>query len=185
MPVRTVEDPVFKTRYAFERTTDDEGAELLLVQTWVEPGGGVPAHVHPAMEERFKTLAGSPERLAGRKWQATSPGDQVVVPAGTRHAFRNRGDEVAHLVTEVQPPSTLQGFLEDSAALSRSGGINRFALPKSFGGLLQAAVMIEHYRDMVVLLSPPPFLQRLIMPPLARLGARRCYRAGFAESATA
>jgi quercetin dioxygenase-like cupin family protein len=185
MPLRTVEDPVFKTRYAFERATDDQGADLLLVHGWVDPGGGVPAHVHPAMEERFKTVAGHPELLAGRKWQPTSPGDEVVVPPGTRHAFRNRGDEVAQFVTEVRPPSTLQGFLEDSAALSRSGAINRFALPKSFSGLLQAAVMIEHYRDMVELHSPPPFLQRLIMPPLARLGARRGYRAGFAESVPA
>jgi quercetin dioxygenase-like cupin family protein len=183
MPERVTQDPVFKTRYAFERTTDDHGEDLLLVQTWVEPGGGVPPHMHPAMEERFKTLAGRPELLAGRKWQATSPGDEVVVPPGTRHAFRNRGDEVAHLVTEVRPPSTLQGFLEDSAALSRSGGINRFAMPKSLSGLLQAAVMIEAYKDMVVLLSPPPFLQRLIMPPLARLGERRGYRSTAASSA--
>ncbi len=73
------------------------------------------------------------------------------------------------------PPSTLQEFLEDAAALSRAGAITRRALPRSLDGLLQAAVMAHHYRDMVTLLAPlpPPAIQRLVIPPLARAGERR------------
>ena len=45
--------------------------------------------------------------------------------------------------------------------------------------------MVDHYRDMVVLgfpPLPPPAIQRLAIPPLARLGERRGYRAGhFAD----
>jgi quercetin dioxygenase-like cupin family protein len=178
MAERVVEDPVFRTRYAFERVTGDGGEDVLHVKMWVDPGGGVPPHLHPAMEERFEVLEGRPEFLAGRRWQAAGPGEEVVVPPGTRHAFRNRGDEVAHVLARVRPPSTLQEFLEDTAGLSRAGKINRLGMPKSFSGLLQASVMLEAYRDMVVILSPPPLLQRLFVGPLARLGQRRGYRAG-------
>jgi hypothetical protein len=103
------------------------------------------------------------------------------VAPGMRHAYRNAGDEIAHITCEARPPSTLQPFLEDAAALSRAGRITRHALPKGLDALLQAAVMAHAYRDMVVLLFPPlppPAVQRVVMPQLARLGERRGYRAG-------
>ena len=185
MPQRVVEDPVLRQRFSFSRTTDEDGGEVLHVEAWVDPGGGVTPHIHPAMEERFEVLGGRPSFLAGRKWQTASPGDTVVVPAGARHAYRNTGDEIAHIVCEARPPSSLQEFLEDAAALSRAGKITRHGVPKGPSALLLGAVMAHHYRDMVVLgfpPMPPPLLQRLLFPALARLGERRGYQAGrFSE----
>lgn len=178
---RVIEDPVLRQRFSFRRTTDEDGSEVLHVEAWVDPGGGVTPHIHPAMEERFKVLAGQPSFLAGRKWQTASPGEVVVVPAGVRHAYRNRGDEIAHIECEARPPSSLQEFLEDASALGRAGKLTRHAIPKSRSAVLQAVVMAHHYREMVVLgfpPLPPPFLQRLIFPALARLGERRGYKAG-------
>lgn len=171
-------DPVLRQRYRFERTRDPDGTEVLHVHCWVEPGGGVTPHVHPAMEERFHVVEGRPEFLAGRRWAQAGPGETVVVPRGTRHAYRNRGDEVAYVVCEARPPSTLEGFLTDAAALNRSGGMTRQALPRTPGALLQGMLLTHHYRDMVELHFPPlppPALQRLIVPPLARLARRRGY----------
>lgn len=176
-----IEDPVLRMRSRFWRTNDDDGGgEVLHVETWLDPGGGVTPHIHPAMEERFDVLEGTVEFLGGRRWKAYRAGETAVVPPGTRHAFRNRGDQVARFVAHATPPSTLQEFLEDTAALSRSGGITRRAFPRSVDSLLQAAVMIHHHRDMVTLLAPlpPPAIQRLVIPPLARAGARRGHRAG-------
>jgi quercetin dioxygenase-like cupin family protein len=180
MPQQVVEDPALGQRLSFEPATDENGDEVLRVEMWVDPGGGVPPHIHPAMEERFTVLEGRPSFLAGRKWQTGSPGETVVVPPGVRHAYRNRGEEIAHVVCEARPPSSLQQFLEDAAALGRAGKLTRHGLPKSPGALLQAAVMANYHRDMAVLLfppMPPPWLQRLIFPLLARLAQRRGYRA--------
>jgi mannose-6-phosphate isomerase-like protein (cupin superfamily) len=170
-----VEDPVFRQRYRFERTAD-----VLRIEFWVDPEGGVTPHVHPEMEERFEVLEGNPSFLSGRKWKVARPGDVVTVPPGVRHAYRNPGVEVAHVVCEARPASVLQEFLEDVAALSRAGKLSRRGLPKP-GGLLQGAVLANHYREMVVLgfpPMPPRLLQRLLFPPLARLGQWRGYRAG-------
>jgi quercetin dioxygenase-like cupin family protein len=181
---RVVEDPVFRTRYVFRRTAVEDGGEVLQVEMWVDPGGGVTPHVHPAMEERFTVLAGTPSFLAGRKWKEAHPGETVVVERGMRHAFRNTGDEVAHVMCEARPPLTLQGFLEDVAGLSRAGKLTRRGFPRGLGALLPAAVLAHHYREMVVLLMPPPLIQRVIMGPVARLGERRGHRAGsFAQLA--
>jgi quercetin dioxygenase-like cupin family protein len=181
---RIVEDPVLRTRYSFERTAGENGGEVLRVELWIDPGGSAGPHLHPTIEERFEVLAGRPSFLSGRNWREAAPGETVVVPPGTRHAFRNRGDEVAHVIAEARPPLQLQEFLEDVAGLSRAGKIMRPGLPKGIGGLLAGAVLAEHYRETVVLLVPPPFVQRVVMGPLARLGERRGYRAGdFAQAA--
>lgn len=185
--LRVIEDPVLRQRYSFRRTTDDDAGEVLLVEMWVDPGGGVTPHVHPAMEERFEVLAGQPSFLAGRKWQTAAPGETVVVAPGVRHAYRNDGDEVAHVVCRAHPGSPLlQEFLEDAAALSRAGKLTPRGFPKGLDGVLAGVVMAHHYREMVVLLFPPlppPLVQRLLFPAIARLGERRGYRPGrFADS---
>jgi quercetin dioxygenase-like cupin family protein len=170
-----VEDPVFRQRFEFRRTTDPDGTEVLHIDAWVDPGGGVTPHLHPAMEERFTVIEGRPSFLSGRKWQPAEPGDTVVVPAGVRHAYRNRGDETARIQTEVRPPSSLQEMLEEVAELSRAGKLTRQGLPKRPSAVLDAAILVERHRDMLTLLfppMPPPFVQRLLFPPLARLAER-------------
>lgn len=173
-------DPVFGIRHRFWRTTSDDGGdEVQHVETWIEPGGGVTPHLHPAMEERFTVHEGRCEFLSGRRWVEAGPGGEVLVPAGTRHAFRNRGGAPTRIECEATPPSSLQAFLEDAAGLSRAGKITKLGLPKP-NGLLEAAVLVTRYSDMVTLLAPAPpkAIQKLVFGPLARVAERRGKRAG-------
>jgi hypothetical protein len=127
------------------------------------------------MEERFHVLEGRASFLAGKHWRDAGPGEEVVVPAGVRHAYRNRGGAPVHLRCDVRPPSSLQEFLEEVAALSRDGRILRGGLVKP-SGLTRAAAIVERHREMVTLLFPPlppVWLQRVLFPPLAALGRRR------------
>jgi mannose-6-phosphate isomerase-like protein (cupin superfamily) len=158
-----VEDPVFKIRSSFEHDGD-----TLVVDTWIDPGGGVTPHVHPAMEERFETIEGTAQFLSGRKWVTAPAGEGVVVPPGTRHAFRNRGEEIAHIRCRATPPMSLQEFLTDAAAMSRAGKLNKLGLPTSYSALKEVAAFAERHRPMVVMSSPPLLIQKVILPPLAR-----------------
>ncbi len=148
MEQSVIEDPVMKQRLGFQEV---EGGETVRVEMWVEPGGGVPPHVHPTMEERFEVVSGQIGFLAGRKWQTAGPGESVVVPAGMRHAYRNAGDEPAHGICRATPPLTLQEFLEDAAELARAGRINRHGLPTSPAGAWQALRLAIRHRKMVVM----------------------------------
>jgi hypothetical protein len=65
MNERILEDPALRQRPRFERTNDGDGSAVLHVETWVDPGGVVKPHLHPAMEQRFEVLAGQPTFLAG------------------------------------------------------------------------------------------------------------------------
>lgn len=179
---QVVHDPVFRHRLRFTRTTGADGASAVLCEMWVEPGGGVPPHVHPRMEERFTVVEGRMEFLAGRRWSAAGPGETVVVPAGTRHAYRNGGDVEAYTRCVATPPDpALEGFLTDAAALSRNGRMTKLGIPKGVTGWLQAATMLQAYGEMVEMSfppAPPRAVQRLVMPPLARIARRRGIRPG-------
>lgn len=172
-----VVDPGLRQRYRFERLSDAAG-ELLRIHVWVEPGGGVTPHVHPTMDERFTVHEGRAQFLSGRRWTEAGPGEVAHVPPGTRHAYRNRSDSPAYVVCDARPPESLEGFLTDAAALNRAGLLTRHAIPKTPGAALQAMLLAHHYRDMVELgfpPMPPRALQRLVVPPVARLAARRGY----------
>ncbi len=197
MTERVVDDPILEQRYIFRQiaaadgsetdaadgseTDAADGSETVQVDTWVDPGGGVPIpHVHPDMEERFEVLEGEVTFLVGRRRLRAGPGEKAAVPAGVRHGYRNSGLVPAHVVCEVTHPQAqqLQLFLEEAAALNREGAFTRRGIPKSFSALLKGAVMLHHYREMVQFTMPPPLLQRLVIGPLARLGERRGYVGG-------
>ena len=185
MAADLIEDPVLKQRYRFTRETKEDGSEILRVEFWTDPGGGVTPHVHPNAEERFTVMEGRPSFLSGRKWSDAGPGETVVVPAGTRHAYRNRSDETVHVVCEVSPPDLLAEFLTEAAEMNQAGMLTSNAFPKSPRAALQVAVMAEHYREMVVFgfpPAPPPPVQRLLFPPLARFAKKRGYRSGQQKS---
>jgi quercetin dioxygenase-like cupin family protein len=156
-----IEDPVLRQRYRFTREGD-----VLTVEAWVDPGGGVTPHVHPAMEEHFKVLDGEIEFLVGRRWQRL---DEVLVPAGTRHAYRNVSAAPAHMTTAVTPPLELEEFLTEIAELAQARRFTRKGLATSPKAVPQLAAVAQRYRGTVVLETP----LRPLLPLLARLGSSR------------
>ena len=171
MEQRVVEDPVLKQRLAFQPADDGVRVEM-----WVDPGGGVPPHIHPAMEERFEVVAGRMEFLAGRKWTSAGPGESATVRPGVRHAYRNRGDEPAHAICHATPASSLQEFLEDAAAMARAGKMTRGGFPTSPRALVEALGLLARHQDMVVMtypLMPPLPVQRLLFRLVGGRGLSR------------
>jgi mannose-6-phosphate isomerase-like protein (cupin superfamily) len=158
---RLVEDPVLKQRYRFTRAGD-----TLTVEAWVDPGGGVTPHVHPQLEERFTVLDGEIEFLVGRRWEKRS---EVVVPAGTRHAYRNASDGPAHMVVEVDPPLELEEFLTAVAELAQRRRFTRKGMPTSLGAMLEIAGVVQRYRATAELETP----LKPLVPLAARLGRSR------------
>lgn len=164
-----VEDPLFRQHYRFSRAE-----EVLRVEMWTEPGGGVFAeHYHPSQEERFEVLEGEITfTVEGTKRRAAA-GETVVVAPGVKHAFQNSGSEPARLISEVQPALRLQENIEAGAAMARDGKLSKRGNPTGFGALVEAAEISQRFRDTTVLCSPPPAFQRVAFPILARLGRRR------------
>ena len=157
-----------RQRYRFSREGD-----VLRLELWADPGARVPEHFHPQIEERFEVREGKfIFKLNGRKHPA-GPGDKLVVEAGVRHAFENAGPSVGHYVAEIQPALDMQALFEESAALAQSGMFMRPGVPKGLRGLLAAAEFAETYREIYRQTFPPRLLQRIFVPPLARIARWR------------
>ncbi len=163
-----VDDPGTGLRYRFSRA-----GQVLTIDVYAHPGGGVPDHYHPNLEERWEVLEGEVIlRRAGFELVA-SPGDEIVVPPGVRHSFRNTGTRAALLRAQADPALHSQELLTESAALDAVGRVSRGGIRERLGALLDAVELADRYADTTVLMLPPPAVQRILFPPLARLQRRR------------
>jgi mannose-6-phosphate isomerase-like protein (cupin superfamily) len=167
MSTGIVDDPLFRQRYRFSRDGD-----LLRVEIWTAPGGGVLAeHLHPRLEERYRVLEGELTFTVDGERLRAGAGERLVVAPGVRHSFENTGTETAHLVVEADPALQLRESIEDGAALARTESFTASGRPRSLRALVAGAALAQRYRETVVLSSPPPALQRLLFPLLARFAS--------------
>jgi quercetin dioxygenase-like cupin family protein len=159
-----VHDPIHRSAYSFRR----EG-ENLWVDTWLEDGGRLPEHFHPSLEEHWEVLEGTARvKLAGT-WRDLVPEDgPILVARNVRHELKNTSGHQAHLRCEVIPGGRLQEFLTETARAAREGLYNSRNLPTSLRGAVWVADLAQRFRDETVVCSPPPALQRIITPLVAR-----------------
>jgi quercetin dioxygenase-like cupin family protein len=163
-----IEDPVMRQRYRLSRQGD-----VLRNELQAEPGAHVPAHFHPTSRERFEIVEGEFTFKVDGQRTTARPGDRLEVEPGQRHSFKNTGTKVGSFVAEIEPPLDMEQVFKESAVMARQGMFLRPGIPKGIRGLLAAADFSERYRDTMVLTFPPPVIQRILFPPLARLYRRR------------
>jgi quercetin dioxygenase-like cupin family protein len=161
-----IHDPIHKAAYTFRH----EG-ERLWVTTWLEDGGHLPEHFHPSLEEHWAVLDGSVRVKLDGTWRDLVPADGPVrVAPNVRHELKNESGSTAHLQTEVIPGGGLEEFLTESAYGARAGLYNGRNLPTSLRGAVWIAALANRFRHETVMCSPPPALQRLLLPLVARFG---------------
>jgi len=86
--------PGVETRMLVSAATG--AAELCIFEQWVAPGAGAPTHSH-AVEEVLTVREGEAEMWLEDERVSVLAGQSLVIPAGTRHGFRNAGDVTLHV----------------------------------------------------------------------------------------
>jgi mannose-6-phosphate isomerase-like protein (cupin superfamily) len=164
-------DPIHRVSMTFEREGDG-----LWVHTRMEPGAELPEHFHPTLTETWEVLDGSACVKLDGAWRELTPADGGVrVEPYARHALRNTSGSVARLRTWVTPPGRLEAFLTESARAAREGLYDEHNLPTSLRGAAWVSEFALRFRDETVMCSPPPAMQKVVLPLAARLTRR--YRA--------
>lgn len=163
-----VHDPIHRVAMSFEREDD-----RLWVSTWLEDGGHLPEHFHPTLEEHWQVLEGTAAVKVDGIWRDLTPQDgRVTVSRGVRHELRNASGRQAHLRSEVLPAGRLQEFLTESARAAREGLYDARNLPTGLRGAAWLSDFALRFADETVMCSPPPALQRAVLPAAARLTRR-------------
>ncbi len=164
---QVIENPVTGER-AINLTDPEVHPERVLVaQLHVEPGGRVAAaHRHPVITERFHVLSGEVGFLLGDREETLGAGGEAEVPAGTLHDWWQVGEEPAEVVVEVDPGDRFVEMVGTLFGLARDGKVDSRGLPHP----LQLAVTVHAYRDVMVLASPPVWVQSVAFGILAPIG---------------
>ena len=96
----------------------------------------------------------------------------ILVARAVRHELKNESGRLARLRTRVTPAGRLEEFLTQSARAAREGLYNARNMPTGFRGATWLAQFALQYRDETVMTSPPPTVQRLVLPLVARFARR-------------
>lgn len=89
------------------------GGGFALIEHPIAPRAlAAPLHVHTGEDEYSYVLAGRVGVEVGDEVQVAGPGDLVVKPRGTWHAFWNAGDESARVLEVISPAGFERYFAE-------------------------------------------------------------------------
>ncbi len=132
------------------------------------------------MVERFHVLRGQVTYLIGDRQASLGPGGSAEVPAGVVHDWWQVGDEEAVVVGEVDPGARFTEMVGTFFGLARDGKVDRKGMPHP----LQLALSARDYADTMVMVKPPPWIQRIVFAVLAPIARARGLKPTYAEYLT-
>ncbi len=152
---------------------DTNGAYLELSLTAPAGFAEIPLHIHPRQEEVFQVISGQLGVEIDGKTRVLKPGDEGIIPAGAAHKWWVEGNEPLEFKGRITPALHFAELLD---AIYRSASERGSAMP----GLVDAAVILQRYRDEYIpVFLPPPV--RLMGLPLLALIARLNGRASVVD----
>jgi len=172
----------------FEHREDESGESYVRMEVTLHPGTDtadadlahhrtlfdIPdRHVHPKQEERFEVIRGEYAIERDGTEHRLTPGDELVVPAGTPHTQRNPTDDPIRVAHEHRPPLNSPAIYESFHALAQTGRTDDEGMP----GLLQTAVVVDEYPDHTYRPSPAVPVQKALFGVLAAVGRLAGYEA--------
>ncbi|MGB3718415.1 MAG: cupin [Proteobacteria bacterium] len=93
-------------------------SQLCVFEQYCQPGLGAPLHLH-AVEEVLTVVKGRAEIWVGDESIVVGDGHSVLIPAGTKHGFRNVSEnEMLHMRAILAAP-IFEASYDDRAELSR------------------------------------------------------------------
>jgi quercetin dioxygenase-like cupin family protein len=170
-PARIITNPVTGEALTWLVTARQSGGRLVKAEIRVH-GAGRGArlpHAHPSARETFTVVRGRMAIEHDGRVTVLQPGESLTVAPGIEHAWWNaRAGELCFHV-EVSPPGRYEELTEVGFRWAREGRLNACGDP----GLVAGAAFLAEFGDDIAYEVPPHWLQKVLVPPLARIGRRR------------
>lgn len=163
--------------YKFINTAESSGGKLLEMESIYPPNTPEPIlHYHPFQEEVFLVLNGTVTVKLGDQLKDLHQGDELHIPAGTRHAVWNRTREKASINWKVKPALDMEYLFETITGLANDGKTDENSKP----ALLQLALTGNHFSGVIRQAKPFFAIQKflfILLTPLAYVsGLRATYK---------
>jgi quercetin dioxygenase-like cupin family protein len=170
-PARIITNPVTGEELTWLVRGDESGGRFVRAEIRVH-GAGRGArlpHAHPSAHETFTVVRGHLALDCRGAVTVLGPGESLTVEPGVEHSWWNARAGELCLHVEVSPPGRYEELTDLGFRWAREGVLDACGDP----GLVLGAAFVAEFADDVVFDVPPRWLQRVIVPPLARLGRRR------------
>ena len=140
--------------YRILATGKQTGNAFATIDMLIPPGGGPGPHAHPNFEETFYVVDGEIEVKSEAGTYIAKKGSYVIVPkGGLVHCFKNKTDQVAHLLCTVIPSGLEEMFLEIGCPVAAGEFLTSPAMdPEAMKRLIP---ILEKYGQQVF---PPDYL---------------------------
>jgi quercetin dioxygenase-like cupin family protein len=159
----------------FIQTAKDTQGQLLEMESSWKPFSKEPApHFHPRQEETFTVISGEITVRINGEVIRLAAGEQLFIPKNTVHSMWNSSAAKAVVNWKVAPALETEDLLETATGLANDGKTNKDGTPS----LLQAALLMERYKEEFRLAKPSPFIQTLVftsLRPFAMMAGHKCY----------
>jgi quercetin dioxygenase-like cupin family protein len=106
-------------RQTLKARAEDSNGTLTVIETTIEPGRSIPAHIHANEEEAWYVIEGTLTFYLGEVTHAAPAGSFVLVPRGTAHGFANKSDAPARFI-ELFTPAGMERYFEERHAAARA-----------------------------------------------------------------
>jgi quercetin dioxygenase-like cupin family protein len=143
----------------------DSPEKPFTVETALYPGGASAIHIHPYQDEVYQVKEGQMELLLDGKWHIVKAGEEVTIPKGAVHAFRNTGTQRAVAINSHSPGLRFGAMLEETQQLINEGKLTGVS---GFKNIIYLSLQMMKYNDVTVPVRPPLFLLK-IMASIGRL----------------
>ena len=164
-PGDVIENPVTGERITFVRTSVQTGGAVAELDLELRPTAFLAAeHIHLRQEEKFEVRDGLVRLRCGGEESVRGPGDTVVVPAGSPHAWAPDGDEGARVRITFTPGADIEQFFDEFFRCAREGRTDAKGMPSP---LVTARLGLAHD---IYLARPSVPLQRAAFRVLAGAG---------------
>lgn len=134
-------------------------------------------HIHPVQEEYVTVLSGEYRVAIDGIEQTLAEGDDITIPADTRHRHWNPSNYPAYVAHETRPALHADILIESLYTLAQAGKTDEKGVPDP----LQFAVIMDAFPDHAYTTDLPIWVQKTVFKLLAPLGRLAGYKAAYSR----
>ncbi|NEM97498.1 cupin domain-containing protein [Pontibacter burrus] len=142
---------------------DTQGKSLEMEWKLLPQTDGTPPHIHPYASETYRVLEGMIEVSLNDRWHQLHQGEELTVPAGVPHTFRNPSEYVTRVYNIHAPAMEFEGYFEDLGCMvTKLAGESQERLHMNFKTATYLAMLMKKYSKEIVSVNPPDFIVSLL-----------------------
>jgi mannose-6-phosphate isomerase-like protein (cupin superfamily) len=155
--------PIGAIFYIVKTPKETNGQSLEMEWELLPTSGGTPLHIHPSAKETYKVIEGQLELNIDGKWKILQKGEELTVPEGVPHTFRNPTSSLARVYNIHSPAMAFGEYFEGLhnivAKLSKGG---KEKIRMNLNTATHLSMLMKKYKKEIVSVNPPNFFVTLL-----------------------